>query len=299
MLVLKKAATHSLTAWKLAYSSGPFLALTWWVCRLLLTEKLLIKSSLQCSAVPISLWFVLLFILSIWKWKNYWTIIINTKVFLEITGELAVWHTWNYDWIRVDMKYSSVVSCRDGMPLKRHWFDKPNKRWWGLIINGSIDDSVWWPWAPSDWMGSLWIMNEEIPDWSVRLSLFQTLSWHFNGASSTGDNTPTTQLQDWSHRCFLTSRRTRCELRQSMHDGKICGFFLNEYRILYKCCKWMQEMSEKHGLQTQTEENTLRPSVTLPLSRKCLDCLSGTQGYTTTQKHRQINTHTHTGDKQW
>lgn len=122
--------------------------------------------------------------------ENYWTIMI--QLFLTTTGELDVWFALNYDWIRVDMKYSSVVSCRDGMPLKRHWFDKPNKRWWGLIINGGIDDSVWWPWAPSDWMGSLWIMNEEIPDWSVRLSLFQTLSWHFNWDSSTGDSAPTT-----------------------------------------------------------------------------------------------------------
>lgn len=87
----------------------------------------------------------------------------------------------NYECIRVDMKYLSVVSCRDGMLLKRHWFDKPNKCWWALIINGGIDDSVWWPWALSYSMGLEWIMNEEFPDWSVRLSL-QTLDWHFNGA---------------------------------------------------------------------------------------------------------------------
>lgn len=28
-------------------------------------------------------------------------------------------------------------------------------------------------------------MNEELPDWSVRLSLVQTLSWHFNGVPGT------------------------------------------------------------------------------------------------------------------
>lgn len=121
------------------------------------------------------------------------------------------------------MKYSFVVSCRDGLLLKRHWFDKPNKRWWGLIINGGIDDSVRWPWAASDWMGSRWIMNEEIPDWSARLSLSQTLSWHFNGASSTGDNTPTNisapavSQESWPHHDFPTRLRTRCESIRSIH----------------------------------------------------------------------------------
>ena len=96
--------------------------------------------------------------------ENNWTIMI--KIFITTKGESAVCYALNYDWIRVDMKYSSVVSCRDGMPLKRHWFDKPNKRWWGLIINGGIDDSVWWPWAPSDWIG-LTVNNEWGDSWLI------------------------------------------------------------------------------------------------------------------------------------
>lgn len=136
-----------------------------------------------------------------------------------------------YDLIRGDMKYSSVVSSRDGVPLKRHWFDKPNKCWWGLIINGGIDDSVWWPWALSYWMGSVWIMNEEFPDWSARLSL-QTLSWHSNGAWRTRSNAPTTQLSQascrtWSHHSFATWWRARCESMSSTQGETEEKGFLN------------------------------------------------------------------------
>lgn len=165
------------------------------------------------------------------------------KARLKTRGDLDVLYALNYDWIRGDMKYSFVVSCGDGMPLKRHWFDKPNKRWWGLIINGGIDDSAWWPWAPSDWMGSLWIMNEEIPDWSLSLSLFQTLSWHFNGASSSGDDTPTNistpavLKEFWLRHCFAIRLRRRCEPLQSAHDrGNI--FFFFEYVKLESNLKW-------------------------------------------------------------
>lgn len=143
------------------------------------------------------------------------------KVFLTTTE--TVWDALNYDWIRVGMKYSSVVSCRDGMPLKRHWFDKPNKRWWGLIINGGIDDGVWWPWAPSDWMGSLWIMNEEIPRLiSEVVSLSDTqlaFQWGLQHRRQHADNTSPV-LQDWSHHCIPTRLWTRCESIQSIHDGE-------------------------------------------------------------------------------
>lgn len=155
----------------------------------------------------------------------------NTKGLLITTGELAVRYALNYDLIRGDMKYSSVVSCRDGILLKRHWFDKPNKRWWGLIINGGIDDSVWWPWAPSYWMGSLWIMNEEIPNWSVRLSLFQTLSWYFNGASSSGDNMPTTSQHQPSRRLVASllpnQMKDKMWIDEFTHDGGRKKWFLN------------------------------------------------------------------------
>lgn len=60
---------------------------------------------------------------------------------------------------------------------------KPNNQW-----------RHWWPWAWSDWMGWLWIMNEELPDWSVRLTLLQTLGWHFNGVPGAGDTAATNKL---------------------------------------------------------------------------------------------------------
>lgn len=163
----------------------------------------------------------------------------NTKGLLITTEELAMRYALNYDLIRGDMKYSSVVSCRDGILLKRHWFDKPNKRWWGLIINGGIDDSVWWPWAPSYWMSSLWIMNEEIPDWSVRLSLFQTLSWYFNGASSSRDNMPTTSQHQPSRRLVASllpnQMKDKMWIDEFTHDGgekKMVFEHINEKRIM-------------------------------------------------------------------
>lgn len=139
----------------------------------------------------------------------------------------------SYDWIRGDMKYSSVVSCRDGVPLKRHWFDKPNKCWWGLIINRGIDDSVWWPWARSYWTGSMWIINEEIPNWSVRLSLFLSdtrlaFQWDDRRQRQSANNTlTTTLLQNWPHHCLPTRWRIRFESTWPAHDKKKC--LLNQW----------------------------------------------------------------------
>ncbi len=159
------------------------------------------------------------------------------------------------------MKYSSVVSCRDGIPLKRHWFDKPNKRWWGLIINGGIDDGVWWPWAPSDWICSLWIMNEEIPDWSVQLSLFQILSRHFNGAFSTWDNTPTPAGRDAS---LLSNKIMDKMWIHTVHSLLIKGGFWTcewehsrEY-YLNNCSKWRGDETIMGYIRISTSEKTLR-----------------------------------------
>lgn len=200
------------------------------------------------------------------------------------------------------MKYSSVVSCRDGILLKRHWFDKPNKRWWGLIINGSIDDSVWWPWAPSYWMGSLWIMNEEIPDWSVRLSLFQTLSWYFNGASSSGDNMPTTSQHQPSRRLVASllpnQMKDKMWIDEFTHDGggEKKGFWTYKWEENYVKTLSVKVQDNRNTAYKKNSEKTLRSLVSLSLRTKCLDCLSGTQGCTYinthTPKHRHKNTHT-------
>lgn len=182
------------------------------------------------------------------------------------------------------MKYSSVVSYRDGMLLKRHWFDKANKCWWALIINGSIDDSVRWPWALSYSMGSEWIMNEEFPDWSVRLSP-QTLHWHFNGAPSTKRQHTTTQLSPPSCRTGRIAASQQGE-----------GHGVNQYSPLT-----MKNVAFKHMNEwdQRLQEGLKEGNLSLSLRSKCLACLSGTQRctntHTQTNKRRNKNP-TKTGD---
>lgn len=97
-------------------------------------------------------------------------------------------------------------------------------------------------------------------------------------------------VQDWSHRCFQTRLRTRWV--QSIYDVKKCFYTVQHIiNAVSKCRRW-----EKHKPQVALGQ-VRKPwgsSVSLSLTTKCLDCLSGTQGCTHTNTYPQTSPPTHT-----